>query len=82
MGIKDAPAFLQQGVHPATSYGLFLTHFHATVDRGDKGLKSWSPLPLVDGEACLMSQYCLGFLPWAVEQLDHVQWMKSISFDN
>lgn len=29
--------------------GLFLTHLHATVDRCDKGLKSWSPLLLVVG---------------------------------
>lgn len=82
MGIKDASAFLEQGAYPATSYGLFPTRLHATIDRGDKGLKSWSLLPLVDGEACLTSQYCLGFLPWAVEPLDHVQQMKSISFDN
>lgn len=46
--MEDAPAPLEQGTHPAPSWGLFLSYHHATVDRGDKGLQSWSPLLLVD----------------------------------
>lgn len=78
MDIKEVPALSAQGAHPAPCYGLFLIHFQATVDRGTKGLQSWSPLPLVGREACPVLLYCLGCIPWASEQLDHVQgWSQS-----
>lgn len=73
MGIKEAPAFSEQGAHPAPCYGLFLIHLHATVDRGGKDLQSWSPLPLVDRGMPRVT-VLPGLPSLAFELLDRVQW--------